>query len=140
MVLDTNVLLDLYVYQDPRTQLLQSAIDLKKFELLTCTQAMTELADVLAREKFGLRADRQQAILKDWSQRSQLMKDEEIARAPWRCKDKADQMFLDMAWTARPCALLSKDLQVLKFAKRALKEGVQIAPALHQELLSAYSL
>lgn len=129
MVLDTNVLLDLYVYQDPRTELLQSAMEHNQLELLTCAQAMTELANVLAREKFKLNVDRQQAILNDWSRRSQLMKDAEMTRAPWRCKDKADQVFLDMAWTFRPCTLLSKDLQVLKFAKRALREGVQIAAA-----------
>lgn len=140
VVLDTNVLLDLYVYQDPRTLPLKNAIEGDQLDLFTCTQAMAELADVLARDKFKLAPDRQQDILKDWSQRSRLIADAEIARAPWRCKDRADQVFLDMAWTYRPCVLLSKDLQVLKFAKRAAKEGVRIASAFHEELLSAYSL
>jgi predicted nucleic acid-binding protein len=129
-VLDTNVLLDLYVYHDPRTVPLKQAIAQQQLGLATCRQAMAELADVLAREKFKLSSDQQQAIVQDWSQRSRLLQDTEIAQSPWRCKDKADQIFLDMAWSLRPCLLLSKDLQVLRFAKRALKEGVQIVSAL----------
>lgn len=126
VVLDTNVLLDLYVYQDPRTAALRRAMAGNDLDLLACDQTMAELADVLVREKFQLDADRQQEILARWTLASRQIVQAELVVAPWRCKDKADQVFLDMAWTYRPCLLISKDLQVLRFAKRAFKEGVTI--------------
>ncbi|MBU3724742.1 MAG: putative toxin-antitoxin system toxin component, PIN family [Burkholderiaceae bacterium] len=126
-VLDTNVLLDLYVFEDPRTVLLKQAIEINTLDCLTCDQAIVELTDVLAREKFRLCTQRQQEILLHWRAASRVVAATEILAAPWRCKDKADQIFLDLAWTHRPCALISKDLQVLRFAKRAFKEGVVIS-------------
>lgn len=126
VVLDTNVLMDLYVFKDLRTAALRSAIAHGGLDLLTCDQALSEFADVLSRGKFGLTVGRQQEILQDWSRESRTMADTVLLRAPWRCKDKADQIFLDMAWTARPALLISKDRQVLRFAKRALKADVCI--------------
>lgn len=127
VVLDTNVLLDLYVYQDPRAAALQKAIENQRLDLLTCAQAMTELTDVLSREKFRLTRERQRDILEHWQINSRSIADAEILESPWHCKDRSDQIFLDLAWTFRPATLLSKDLQVLRFAKRALKESVVIS-------------
>jgi predicted nucleic acid-binding protein len=55
-----------------------------------------------------------------------MIKDEDIMKAPWECHDKDDQVFLDLAYTAKPCMLISKDNEVLKLASRAVKEGVVI--------------
>ena len=132
VVLDTNVLLDLYVFHDSRTLPLKQAMENNTLDCLTCDQAMAELADVLAREKFKLSLARQQEILEHWRAASRSVAATEITAARWRCKDKADQVFLDLAWTHRPCALLSKDLQVLRFAKRAFKEGVMISAVFEQ--------
>lgn len=129
VVLDTNVLLDLYVYQDPRTAVLRQAIDRNALDLPACDQTLAELADVLARQKFGLSLQRQQEILAHWRAVSRPMSQPELVHSAWRCRDKADQVFLDMAWTCRPCMLVSKDLAVLRFAKRAAKEGVLILAA-----------
>ena len=49
-----------------------------------------------------------------------------IEPAPWKCRDKTDQMFLDLAYSCRPAKLISKDKQVLKLAKRAAKDQVRI--------------
>lgn len=127
VVLDTNILLDLYVYRDIRTTALKRAIDCNTLDLYACDQTLAELADVLAREKFGLNPDRQQEILAHWKAVSLQLLQTELVIAPWRCKDRADQVFLDMAWTRRPCLLISKDLAVLRFAKRAEKESVMIS-------------
>lgn len=126
VVLDTNVLLDLYVFNDPRTEALKTDIESNALDLLTCNQAMAELADVLIRPKFKLTTERCQEILAHWQANARSVPDSEIQIAPWRCKDKADQIFLDLAWTFRPCTLISKDLQVLKFSKRAAKEHTRI--------------
>ena len=126
VVLDTNVLMDLYVFKDLRTAALRSAIAQGGLDLLTCGQALSEFADVLSRGKFGLSVGSQQNILQDWGRESRTIADTALLRAPWRCKDKADQIFLDMAWTARPALLISKDRQVLRFAKQAIKADVRI--------------
>ena len=131
VILDTNIILDLYVYQHPRTLALQSMMAQRELDLPTCVQARTELIDVIAREKFRLTSEQQQAIMMQWDQASRCVPQDTIPEAPWRCKDKADQIFLNMAWMHRPCTLLSKDLQVLKFKKRALKEGVVITAQWH---------
>ncbi|MFZ9345502.1 MAG: PIN domain-containing protein [Burkholderiaceae bacterium] len=133
VILDTNIILDLYVYQDPRTSALRSMMAQCKPDLPTCAQGRTELIDVLAREKFRLTLEQQQAIVAQWDQASRCVPQDTIPEAPWRCKDKADQIFLNMAWMHRPCTLLSKDLQVLRFKKRALKEGVVIADQWHSD-------
>ncbi len=127
VVLDTNILLDVYVYQDPRTAALARAMDQEVLDLLACDQTLSELADVVTREKFRLAPDQQREILTRWNAVSRQIPQTDLLSAPWRCKDKADQVFLDMAWTHRPCLLISKDLAVLRFAKRAAKEGVLIS-------------
>jgi predicted nucleic acid-binding protein len=52
--------------------------------------------------------------------------DNKILVAPWQCRDDDDQIFLNLAYTSKPCTLISKDNEVLKLASRAAKEGVLI--------------
>ena len=54
------------------------------------------------------------------------MDDKNLAKAPWICQDPDDQVFLDLAYTAKPCILFSKDNAVLRFANQAAKEQVFI--------------
>jgi predicted nucleic acid-binding protein len=55
------------------------------------------------------------------------MNDQSLLQSPWRCQDPDDQIFLDLAFTVKPCILISKDNAVLKFAARAAKEDVLIS-------------
>lgn len=125
-VIDTNILLDIYVFQDPETAPLREALFSGALDAVHCARTINELADVLSREKFGLTETQQQTILAQWQQHSRCIPDAEITASPWKCKDQDDQIFLDLAYTLRPTTLLSKDVQVLKFRKRAAKEGVRI--------------
>lgn len=126
IVIDTNILLDIYVFQDPRSTALNAQILSGKLLPVVSEETHAEFLDVLARPKFGLSFDAQQTVLADWQRRSTLHDASQIVRSPWRCKDKDDQKFLDLAYSLRPCLLVSKDKQVLRFAKRALREGVTI--------------
>jgi len=125
-VIDTNVLLDLFVFEAPAAAPLRQALFRQTFQALASAQTLAELRDVIARDKFGLTLEQQHSILNRWQDISTLIDNSLIQRSPWRCKDKADQVFLDLAYTFRPSILLSKDLQVLKFQKRAAKDGVII--------------
>ena len=125
-MIDTNILLDLYVFRDPRGVVLNEEILSGRLRPVASQETNAEFLDVLARSKFGLSPEIQQTVLADWQRRSTLREVSQIVRSPWRCKDKDDQKFLDLAYSLRPCLLVSKDKQVLRFAKRALREGVTI--------------
>lgn len=126
-VIDTNVLLDIFIFQDPATAPLREALFSGELLAVRSQRTLDEFASVIAREKFGIDTQRQQAIVSQWASMSSCLNDADIAPSRWKCKDRDDQVFLDLAFTVRPAVLLSKDLQVLKFCKRAAKEGVVIA-------------
>lgn len=126
LVIDTNVLLDIFVFQDPATVPLREALFSGGFDAVRADITLSEFADVISREKFKLTAGQRDEILEKWQRYSRRLADSDIQKSPWKCKDRDDQIFLDLAYTLRPCHLLSKDLQVLKFRKRAAKESVVI--------------
>jgi predicted nucleic acid-binding protein len=73
-----------------------------------------------------LSAERQGELLVLWRSFTTQVSSESIERSPWRCKDQDDQIFLDLAFTLKPAWLIPKDHQVLKFRKRAARDGVII--------------
>jgi len=127
VVFDTNVLLDLFVFNDFRALHLKQALLENKIDALTSLKTLEEFADVISRPLFSLETAEQEKILLQWKSLSRVLDDESLLSAPWRCKDTDDQIFLDLAFTAKPCTLMSKDNKVLKFAARAVKEGVLIS-------------
>jgi len=127
VVFDTNVLLDLFVFNDFRAVHLKQALLENKIDALTSLKTLEEFADVISRPLFSLETAEQEKILLQWKSLSRVLDDESLLSAPWRCKDTDDQIFLDLAFTAKPCTLISKDNEVLKFAARAVKEGVLIS-------------
>ena len=48
------------------------------------------------------------------------------ARAPMRCGDPDDQKFIDLAVETQAQWLVTKDRELLKLAKRALRQGVSV--------------
>ncbi len=127
VILDTNILLDIFVFQDPATAPLREALFSGGIDAVRSDITLSEFADVLSRDKFKLTTQQRDEILAKWQSHSRALANSEILSSPWKCKDRDDQIFLDLAYTLRPCYLLSKDLQVLKFRKRAAKESVVIA-------------
>ena len=127
VVFDTNVLLDLFVFNDFRALHLKQALLENKIDALTSLKTLEEFADVISRPLFSLETAEQEKILAQWKSLSRALDDQSLLSAPWRCKDTDDQIFLDLAYTAKPCTLISKDNEVLKFTARAAKEGVLIS-------------
>lgn len=126
VVFDTNVLLDIFVFHDFRAIHLKEALLNQTLDALASEQTLEELTDVIARPFFSLSQSEQKRIVLEWRSLARMIKDEDIVKAPWECHDKDDQVFLDLAYTAKPCVLISKDNEVLKLASRAAKEGVVI--------------
>ena len=127
VVFDTNVLLDLFVFNDFRVLHLKQALLENKIDALASPKTLEEFADVISRPLFSLETAEQEKILAQWKSLSRVLDDQSLLSSPWRCQDRDDQIFLDLAFTAKPCTLISKDNEVLKFTAWAAKEGVLIS-------------
>ena len=126
VIFDTNVLLDLFVFNDFRVLHIKQALVEKQLDALASRQTLEEFSDVISRPLFSLEQGTQQKIVLEWQSLARIINDQNIFAAPWQCRDNDDQIFLDLAFTCKPCILISKDNEVLKLASRAAKEGVQI--------------
>ncbi|QWD77423.1 putative toxin-antitoxin system toxin component, PIN family [Polynucleobacter sp. MWH-Svant-W18] len=127
IVFDTNVLLDIFVFNDFRAIHLKQALLDGVLDALATPKTLEEFADVIARPLFALGQTDQEQLLLQWQSLARVIDDETLMPSPWRCQDPDDQIFLDLAYTAKPCTLFSKDNEVLKFAASAAKESVMIS-------------
>lgn len=128
VVLDTNILLDILVFDDERAHPLRGALEGGFVDAVATTRTIDEFVDVVSRPQFKLTAEAQNSIVKQWRSWCRVVEDATLDVAPWKCKDRDDQVFINLTYTLRPATLISKDKQVLKVAKRALKEQVVITP------------
>ena len=126
IILDTNILLDIFVFEDVRADRLRNAVLNRQIKTYSNQTSVEELRDVISRPLFALEEGRQAEIMGQWQSLSQSIEDLKLEAAPWKCQDPDDQIFLDLAFTVRPSILISKDNAVLKLATQALKEGVWI--------------
>ena len=126
VVFDTNVLLDIFVFNDFRVMHIKEALLNQQLDALASEQTLEELSDVIARPLFSLNEDDQEKIILGWRSIARVIAAKDIVKAPWECQDQDDQIFLDLAYTVKPSMLISKDNAVLKLASRAAKEGVII--------------
>ncbi len=125
VVLDTNIVLDLFVFKDPATVSLQTGIEAQSHRWIATQPMHDELQRVLAYQQIASRLAfyqlTAQHVLAQFSRFSQLVP--VAPKAPVTCKDADDQKFIDLA--AQHCAtLLSKDKAVLCMAKRLLALGI----------------
>ena len=126
VVLDTNVLLDIFVFNDFRAIHLKQALIEKHIVGLATPKTLDEFADVMSRPLFSLDSATQENILSQWCALAKVLPDTSLIKAPWQCQDPDDQVFIDLAFTSRPCTLMSKDNEILKLSSRANKELVII--------------
>jgi predicted nucleic acid-binding protein len=136
VVLDTNILLDILVFDDERAHPLRAALSNQELDAVATQYTIEEFADVISRPQFSLDLQQQTDALMQWQSWARVVKDEDLVIAPWKCKDRDDQVFINLAFSLKPATLISKDKMVLKIAKRAIKEQVFIT-ADHDKFLSA---
>ncbi|WP_397391046.1 putative toxin-antitoxin system toxin component, PIN family [Polynucleobacter sp.] len=126
VVLDTNILLDIFVFNDERAINLKQAIVDGSIPAVASQKTVLEFADVISRPLFKLDEVTQAAILAQWQSIAELHDDSSLATAPWKCQDPDDQIFLDLAYQFRPAILISKDNALLHIASRAAQEDILI--------------
>ncbi len=127
VIFDTNVLLDIFVFNDFRAIHLKTALIDQQLKALATPKTIEEFADVLSRPLFSLEGSTQEQILSKWRSLATIIPDQTLLRSPWQCQDPDDQIFLDLAYSSKPCLLISKDNELLKLAKKALPEEVIIS-------------
>ncbi|MBC8747893.1 MULTISPECIES: putative toxin-antitoxin system toxin component, PIN family [Paraburkholderia] len=134
VVLDSNVWIDILVFDDPHTRPIAAALESGALAALIDARCLAELSYVLDYPQFAHRnVDKAAAlaIVAQLAQRVEPPGPTESAgdsRPLPQCKDRDDQKFLELAHAAKADWLVSKDRAVLKLAKRIARDfGFQIA-------------
>jgi uncharacterized protein len=133
VVLDSNVWIDILVFDDPHTRPILAALERGALEALIDGPCLAELTYVLDYPQFAKREIDKAAALATLERLTQRV--EPVTTAPAdgarplpKCKDRDDQKFLELAHTAGADWLVSKDRAVLKLARRIARDfGFQIA-------------
>jgi putative PIN family toxin of toxin-antitoxin system len=131
VVIDTNIVLDLFVFQDPATRPLRQLLQDRALRWVSTQDMRSELARVLTYSHivprlafYRLTAD---DVLAQFDGQAGI---EPVApRCTAICKDPDDQRFIDLA-VAHRALLLSKDKAVLCMKKRLLILGVTAKSAI----------
>jgi len=127
VVLDTNIVLDLWLYKDPATSALLAALENKSVQWLATQVMRDELERVLAYTHIVKRLAFSQLtaedILAQFDSHVQLMP--VAAKAMFVCKDGDDQKFIDLA-AQHQAQLISKDKAVLTMRNRMARLGVAV--------------
>ena len=119
VILDTNVVLSLWMFEDPALVRLRSAVEAGALALFTREDCLTELTRVLAYSQFKQPPERQLEIAAVYRARCTLIETTEapVCELP-NCLDRDDQKFLEVARDSKAHALLSRDKLVLKLGRR----------------------
>jgi predicted nucleic acid-binding protein len=128
VVLDTNVVLDWLLFNDPSSTRFAAAIADRQVRWVASPAMRGELVEVLQRGLSALRGADPAAVLAAWDAHA-----EEVAEPPrlpgtvgLHCTDPDDQKFLDLAHITGARWLLSRDRAVLRLARSAAFFGISI--------------
>ena len=125
VVIDTNILLDAFIFNDLTAQPLKQALASGELHWLATQPMRDELQRVLGYKQIIPRLAFYQLspadVMAQFDQYVQLVP--VASKAPLTCRDADDQKFIDLA-VAHKAMLLSKDNAVLCMSKRLLALGV----------------
>lgn len=124
VVIDTNVCLDLFVFNDPRWAKLVSAIERGEVEAVTRADCRDEYNIVLHYKHLPLDDDSRPLAAARFDQLIKVVAPPESGIKLPVCSDKADQKFLEIARDAGAEVLITKDKALLKLARRLAREGM----------------
>ena len=137
LVLDTNTVMAVWHFADPRLAALARHLADPRCVLVTRDDALEELRHVLAYRQFGIAPARQQELLAHYTARcirleppaseaeagaaddTQDTQDTNIAPLPL-CRDADDQKFLEIARDGAVACLVSRDRMLLRLNRHRL--------------------
>ena len=128
VVLDTNVLVSLYVFADDRFAKLRTRIESGEWQALTDDACFNEFRRVLAYPVFALADADQKRVLEAYGATVTRLacpgtRHTASAALP-RCRDLDDQKFLELARDAAADWLLTGDKALLRLARRDKLRGL----------------
>ena len=130
VVLDTNVSLDLLLFDDPSTRTLRAALDDGQLDWIATEAMGAEFARVLGYPAIArqclTRGRSAQALQAAWFATVRIVP--EPGATAVRCSDPDDQGFIDLA-LRHGALLLSRDRAVLQLAHRLASSGVTVRSA-----------
>lgn len=118
VVLDTNVLLSLFVFADSRYAPLRGRLESGAWRALTDPRCLHEFQRVLAYPMFSLDAAAQVAAFEAYCRLSETVAAAAVPVVLPECKDPDDQKFLEVARDGSARWLVTSDKALLKLARR----------------------
>jgi len=133
-VVDTNVVIDWLMFNDPFMNPLREAVTNKNLIVLTHAPAIDELKRVLAYKQLKLTPTRQDEIFSRYIALTQevslpagaSVKNLMMPSQFPRCRDRDDEHFIALAHHQKANALVSRDNAVYGLKSRAAKFGLTI--------------
>ena len=124
IVIDTNVLLDLFVFHDPRWAGLLAAIEAREVDAITRADCRDEYLAVLKYPHLPLDDDSRLAAAARFDALLRVVAvDSKAIRLPV-CTDRDDQKFMELARDAGASVLISKDKALLKLGRKTAQAGL----------------
>lgn len=126
VVLDTNVLVSLYVFADSRFAALRTRIENGEWQGVTNDACFGEFRRVLGYPMFALTELQQAGALAAYAASVMHHRDPAPAAAPAlpHCKDRDDQKFLELARDSKAGWLVTADKALLRLARRDRLRGL----------------
>jgi putative PIN family toxin of toxin-antitoxin system len=127
IVLDTNVCLDLLLFEDPRVNLLAEALRSGNVVAVVDEDCRAEWLRVLGYPALRLQDPRRSALIDAFDALMQPVSTDANRRdgkPPPRCVDPDDQKFLRLAHATGARWLLSRDQHLLVLAARCRRDGL----------------
>jgi putative PIN family toxin of toxin-antitoxin system len=120
LVLDTNVVMELLHYRDPRSTALMQAITDRSLVCHTNRHCLAELLRVLAYPQFALDEAAQHRLYEQY--RALATEADESNDTPIdiplpRCRDADDQKFMELAARSQADLLITRDKELLRLAR-----------------------
>lgn len=129
-VIDTNVVLDCLLFDDPRSSKLTAALLQGRLRWVTTRPMLDELADVLTRPFAAAWCERTGgdpgAVLRRASALASIVSMPGSPALPLPCADTDDQIFIDLALALPARWLFSRDRALLTLGMSASRQGVSV--------------
>lgn len=118
VVLDTSVLLSALLFPKGPLTWIRDLWKSEKIIPLTSKETAQELIRALAYPKFNLNQDEIELILSDYLPYTKVIKLKRAPRSLPKCRDKKDQVFLNLASFGKANYLVSSDKDLLVLSKK----------------------
>ncbi|MFA6019053.1 MAG: putative toxin-antitoxin system toxin component, PIN family [Rhodospirillales bacterium] len=113
VVLDTNIVLSALLFRHGALSWLSAAWQAQAFQPLICRETAAELVRVLAYPKFKLTGEEREELLAEYLPWGEIVHVAKRPQTEGLCRDRQDEVFLELALVAKADALVTGDGDLL---------------------------